>query len=247
MKLATTLILATATILHAAVTVTVGEISDRRTTGEHFNGMEVKFKIAGPELAGCKGARVTIKESADDAGKPVKMQKRFGKEGGFEKLEKPFGGFDKPKDNEFEIKLELENPARAAKTLKLAGSLDLLVPANDPASIITASPAKEAGTPLANAAIKEAGAEITLEAPSADGLGYKIKDPGNKIAAVEFCSVDGKPLATNGTSRSSFGGSSSVSISFRDKPPADAVAKIYLLTEKSVLSVPLKLDAVTLP
>ncbi len=247
MKLATTFLLATATILHAAVTVTVGEISDRRTTGEHFNGMEVKFKIAGPELAGCKGVRVTIKESADDTGKPVKMQKRFGNEGAFEKLEKPFGGFDKPKENEYEIKLELENPARAAKTVKIAGSLDLLVPANDPASIITASPAKDAGAPLANPAIKASGAKITLEAPSADGLGYKIKDPGNKVAAVEFCSADGKPLATSGTSRSNFGGSSSVSISFQDRPPAGAVVKIYLLTEKSVISIPLKLDAVTLP
>jgi hypothetical protein len=249
MKLTTALILAATAIIHAEVTVTVGDIEDKRTNSKSFGGgaAEVKLKVAGPELAECKGLRVSVKDVADDTGKAIKQQKRFGNDGGFEKPEKPFGGFGEKKENEFEVKLELENPARAAKTLKITGSVDVLMPSKDPASVITASPAKDHSKPLASPALKAAGAEITLDEPKGEDLGYKIKDPNNKVASVEFCSADGKALETQGWSRSGFGGAKNVSISFKDKPPKDAIAKVYLVTDKSVMVVPLKLDAVPLP
>lgn len=36
-------------------------------------------------------------------------------------------------------------------------------------------------------------------------------------------------------------------ISLRKKPPADAVAKIYVMTEKSVVTVPIALKDIVLP
>jgi hypothetical protein len=43
------------------------------------------------------------------------------------------------------------------------------------------------------------------------------------------------------------GGTKSVSVSFDAKPPADAVAKIYVVTDKSVVTVPVELKDVPLP
>ena len=43
------------------------------------------------------------------------------------------------------------------------------------------------------------------------------------------------------------GGSKNVSVSFNSKPPADAVAKIYVVTDKSVVTVPLDLKDIALP
>ena len=80
-----------------------------------------------------------------------------------------------------------------------------------------------------------------------DELGYKLNDPKGVVAAVEFCSADGKVLETGGRMSSGGVGNKSYTISFRDKPPADAVAKIYLLTEKSLVKIPLNLSAVPLP
>jgi hypothetical protein len=247
MKTLTAFILSTVLVAHAEVKVTVGDITDNRTTGQFFAGLTLELKATGPELGECKGLRVVVKEAKDDAGKVIKQREDKFNEGGFAPPKKAFGGFDEKKANEYELKLELENPARSAKTLDLDAVVELLMPAKDPAAIITAEVAKEAGKPLANEALKTAGAVITLQPAKGDDLGYSISDPNKKIASVEFCAADGKPLETNGRMSSGFGGRKEITISLRDKPPANVVAKIYLLTDKSVVSVPVKLPGVTLP
>ena len=189
---------------------------------------------------------LAVTVAKDDLGTDISKIEHFGFDaGGFDKLEKSFGR--DAKDGEFEHKLKLPNPARAAKTMKLAGTLKLLVPGKDPESVITASPAKEAGKSLDNPLLKAGGVEFTFTAPKGEDAGYKIQDSKGIVASVEFCSADGKALETSGMSSSSFGGPKSISISFRDKAPADMVAKIYLVTPKSVVTVPIQLDAVTLP
>jgi hypothetical protein len=249
MKLIASLFLATTILAHAEVKVAVGDISDRRTSGRSgFNGLEVELKVSGPELTDCKGMRVVVKEAKDDAGKAIKVQESGFNDGGFEPLQKAFGGgFGDQKQNEFGAKVQLENPARSAKTLTLDAAVELLVPSKDPASIVSANVAKEAGKPLAGEALKAAGATITLNAAKGDEIGYTISDPNKKVASVEFCSADGKPLESNGRFSSGFGGKKDVTINLSNKAPADAMVKIYLLTAKSVVSVPVKLSAVALP
>ena len=73
-----------------------------------------------------------------------------------------------------------------------------------------------------------------------------IKDPKNKVALVEFRSADGKPVETHGGGSMGFGGSKDVSVDVT-KVPDGVVAKIYLLTAKSLVVVPFKLDAIKLP
>ena len=268
-----------ATFAHAAfaeVKVTVGDISDMRRTDKFFGGLEIELNLSGPELAEAKGIRTTLKSATDDTGKALvkseqhfdindglrELQKAFG--GRFEELPKAFGGGfggDKKAD-EFQVKLEFANPPRSAKAIKaLEGTIELLIPSKDPASIITASVAKDAGKPLENAALKAAGVQISLLKPggtddkkvgSEDGfdendLGYKITDPNKKVGSVEFFDAAGKKLESNGHGMGGFNGYNIVRISFNAKPPADAVAKIYLVTDKSVFTVPLALKDIALP
>jgi hypothetical protein len=242
-------ILALGITASAEVQVAVDQITDNRTTGDFFKGLELTLKLSGPELAEAKRMKIAITEAKDDLGTDISKVQKFGFDsGGFDPLEKGFGfGGDKKKD-EFEHKLKLPNPARAAKTAKVNGALQLLIPSKDPASVVTVDVAKEAGKPLENAILKTAGATITFDAPKGDDAGYKIQDPKGVVASVEFCSPDGKALETGGRSSSSFGGGpKNVSISLRQNAPAGMVAKVYLVTAKSVVSVPIKLDAIALP
>lgn len=250
MKLPTIAALALVAFVSAAqseVTVSVDQISDNRTTGGFFKGLELVLKLKGPELLEAKGMSLALDMAKDDLGTDIsKIEHSFGSDaGGFEPLEKKFGRDDK--DNEYEHKLKLPNPARAAKKIMLSGAMKLMIPGKDPASIITLSPGKEAGKAIDNALLKAGGAEITFSTPKGDEAGYKISDPKGIVASVEFCTAAGKPLETSGRMSSSFGGPKTVTISFSDKPPADMVAKIYLITAKSVVTVPLKFDSIMLP
>lgn len=248
MKLIASLVLATAILAQAEVKVTVGDISDKRTTGKFFKGLDLDLKLAGPELAECKGIRVVIKEAKDDGGNGVKVQENRFNADGFNRLQKAFGGgFGEQKKEEYSIKVELENPARSAKTLNLDGVIELLNPAKDPAAVITVDLSKEKGEALTNDALKAAGVILSFKAAKPTEFGYVITDPNKKVASVEFCSADGKPLEVSSTSWSGFGGKKDVTISVKNAANGGAAAKVYLLTEKSVLSVPLKLNGVTLP
>lgn len=246
MKRILLLVIGTACLAKAEVAVTVGEVNDKRTTGEFFSGLELKLLLAGPELADVKGVRVKVDSATDDTGKNVVDSKSSAFANDFKPLEEPFGFGSNKKKGVFEIELKLLNPVRAAKSVKIAGKVELMSPKADPASIVTASLAKTAGKPLDNAALKAAGVTLTLKAPKGDDLAYELKDPKKKVASVEFCGADGKALKVNGTSSWGGMGSSSVTVTIPNRP-AEVVAKIYLITEKSLITVPLKLDAVELP
>lgn len=250
----------------AEVKVTLGDINDKRTTGKFFAGLEIELKLSGPELAEAKGIRMKVKSATDDTGKALpEPENDFGSKGGFEELQKGFGGgLGEDKADEFQLKLEFGNPPRSAKALKeLTGTIDLLIPSKDPAAVISASMANDAGKLLDNAALKAAGVEFTLKKPGTaenkdsvfglggsggeNDIGYEIKDPQGKVASVEFCNAIGKKLEVNGRMSSGFGDSKAVTISFNAKPPADAVVKIYVVTEKSVVTVPIALQDIALP
>jgi hypothetical protein len=246
MKYLLLMIVGAACVAKAEVAVTVGEVNDKRTTGEFFSGLELKLLLAGPELADAKGVRVTVESATDDTGKNLVDPKRGAFADNFKPLEEPFGFGSNKKKGVYEIALALVNPLRAAKTVKLAGKVELMSPKADPASIVTASVAKSAGKPLADASLKAAGVAITLKAPKGDDLAYDLKDPKKRVASVEFCAADGKALKVNGTSSWGGMGSSSVTVTIPNRPD-EVMAKIYLITEKSVITVPLKMDAVELP
>jgi len=242
------LALATAATAFAEVKVTPGDIADNRGKGKFSKpGLSIELKIAGPELADCKGLRVVLKEAKDDTGKAIPEQESFMHDGDFQSPQSPFGGFDDAKKNEAQSQIDLENPARSAKSLTLNASVELLIPSKDPAAVITVDLAKEAGKALSAKSLAAAGASLTFKAPSGSDVTYTISDPNKKVASVEICSADGKPLETSGRMTSGFSGKKEVSISLRGSAPAGAIAKVYLLTDKSVVTVPVKLSSVPLP
>lgn len=240
------LLLTSANPLLAEVTVTVGEISDKRTTGQIFSGLEIKLLVAGAEMAKVKAMRFTIDKATDDTGKNLLDGKKSGfREDGFAPLEKPFG--PKPKiADAFETDVNLANPPRTAKTVSLSGKIELLSPDADPASVITADLSKTAGKALDNATLKTAGVEITFEKPKDDSISYKIQDSNKKVAAIEFCGADGKPLKSNGSSSFGFDTTKNHSVSIQNLPD-QVSAKIQLLTDKAMITVPVKLDGIKLP
>lgn len=251
-----------APLVRAEVTISVGDVEDKRTTGKFFSGLEIALKLSGAELADAKGIRTTVKSASDDSGKPIPEPKnRFGDKDRFEEVRKGFGD---SKADEVEVKLEFGNPTRAAKAVKeIIGSIELLIPSKDPAAVVSVSLAKDAGKPLENAALTAAGVEFTLKAPGKpekkesdsgfgggldeNGVSYEIKDPRGKVANVEVFDASGKKLESNGRMTGGFGNSKSVTISLSAKPPADAVVRLYLVTEKSVVTVPLALKNIALP
>jgi hypothetical protein len=246
MKHIVPLLIAFSSLAHAEAAVKVGEVSDKRTTGKFFSGLEIKLLVSGPELAEAKGLRVKIDSATDDSGKSlIKTDNRSMFADKFEPPRESFG-MGKKQPGEFEVSVDLANPPRTAKTFALVGKLEVMSPKSDPASIVTAEVAKVAGKPLDNPALKAAGVEITFKAPKDDEVSYDIKDPGSKVATIDFCTADGKPLKSNGSSSMGFGKSKSVSVTLTN-PPADVTAKIYLITPKSVILLPIKLDAVPLP
>lgn len=246
MKAFPLLILLAITPAGAEITVTPGTITDTRTTGKFFASLEVKLILSGPELASAKGMRVRLASATDDTGKNLIDKEKLGFFGNdFRPLEEPFGP-EPAKKGDFEAEVKLANPPRAAKSLDLTGTIELLSPDADPASVISADVTATAGKPIDNPALKAAGAEITLEKPKGDDFSYKLKDPGNKVAVIEFCTADGKPLKTNGTSSMGFGSTKSCSVTIPNAPDK-ATVKIHLLTDKSVIKVPLKLTGVKLP
>src|SRR4030095_9462738 len=196
----------------------------------------------------CKAMRVVLKEAKDDAGNVLKEQKnRFG-EGEFENPRQKFGaGFDQDAKDVWGARLQLENPARSAKSLALDAVVEFHVPSKDPAAVISVEVAKAAGKPVENAALKAAGVTLNFKAPKSSEGSYTITDPQKKVAAVEFCSADGKPLETTARMSSGFGSENNVTINLENASAAAMIAKVYLLTDKSVIRVPVKLPAVPLP
>jgi hypothetical protein len=231
-----------------AVEIKVGDINDRRTTGQFFAGLELELILSGPELLEAKAIRSKIDSATDNLGKPIPKTENAFHAGEFEELQLDRDDSDKPKDST-KIKVELANPARSATAIKaLSGSVELLIPKKDPASVVSASFAKDAGKPLVHPALKAAGVEITLKASDSENdLSYTLKDPGNKVATVEFTGADGAELRISSLMSSGVASQKTVSASFDQKPPADTVIKIFLLSEKSLVTVPVTLSNIALP
>jgi len=271
MKRTLTILLACASLLHAEVKVSVAGVNDQRSDGSFSGSLDIALILSGPELKNARRIRVKLESATDETGRNLLKDSDEIFDEGFMTFKRPTSDRSKGGNDAFEIEIGLKNPAREAKTVKnITGVIELLVPSNDPESIITASPTKDAGKPLDNPALKAISTKITLltkatgvlatkkrngrnqtDDDSSIGdaqLGYKLSGSKGAVADVEFCSASGQALKTvKGVY--SFGDEKSDTFiaSFRDKPPADAVAKIYLLTEKSLVKIPLNLTAVPLP
>ena len=260
----------------AGVTVTAGDITDRRRNDNTFAGLEVELKLAGEAGGGVRGARAVLQKAVDDTGRSLLKEKE--KTPDFEKS----SGDDSPI-----LKLDLRNPARrAAKIREISGQVDLFLPGRDTASVARVD-RFQAGMDrrISAAPLKAAGAEVTVvsrktydaekkkdderkkkEAESAGIAGAMASafsglfeglwgDIGDNDVLIK---VDDKAKKVFGVDVYDAAGkkideNSSMTIGsfrilkFTEKLPADASLRIYLMTPKSMVTAPFSLKDVALP
>jgi hypothetical protein len=103
------------------VRVLVGDITDKRTTGQFFAECEVELKIIGDTVADSLGLRaVRIRSAVDDTGRDLKKEEEESSSSGDISTE--------PKLS-FQTTVKLKNPARSAKFIKsLEGDVELFQP-----------------------------------------------------------------------------------------------------------------------
>jgi hypothetical protein len=75
----------------------------------------------------------------------------------------------------------------------------------------------------------------------------RIKDPNRKIVDIEFQNASGKKVKDDGTSSNGENEETTRTFNFESKLPENTRLIIYLLTEKSLVSVPFSLKDTFLP
>ncbi len=258
------------------VSVSAGDITDRRRNDNFFGGLEIELKIGGDGAADVRGARALVKKAEDETGR--NLLKEGKKTPDFE---------TSMSDSAPSLKLELRNPARKAKKVReVSGQVELFLPARDPAAVARLDGfLSRMDRPAAVPALKAAKAEVTVvsrktyeaekkkdaerrkkESESA-GIGgamveafsglfeglmgdieendvlLKVNDPGKKVFNVEV--FDSKGTKIDGGGSMTVGGFRI--LKFPEKLPADASLRVYLLTPKSVVTMPFNLKDVALP
>jgi len=258
------------------VRVTVTEVSDRRSTGQFFNNLEVKLKLTGDEAAEIRGIKTSITTAIDDTRRNLLPSEKSSF--GFETMGESGAG---PA-----VMLTLKNPARKATVIKeLSGELQLFIPGRDPAATVLVKDVKRSvGKPIANPALEKAGISVIVltkkeydqirkeeEQKAKDTAGkqgldqallkafegllgsffdvgehdliLKISDPTAKLIELEV--LDGKGVRISGQGSMKTGDLRI--LNYAEALPADAQLRLFLNTQKSVLSLPLKLVDIALP
>lgn len=250
--------------------VSVSEISDKRTTGKFFAGLDIKLSVVGAGVADSKGLRrIKLDKAIDDTGRNLLREEKFPKT--------PFDAeVSSPKGDALNLELSLANPSRQAKTLQeVSGFFELHTPQKDPKSVLSFGPlsslyGKKLALPAAlagkvgiipvnktlyedmrkaNASANDGGdlgkalRQIFSSSMDAEALGFVVNGDMNDIVAIEVTDAQGKPLQSQG--RFSSGGFTA--ITFPGGPAPGALIKIYLATPQSLVRVPFQLKAISLP
>jgi hypothetical protein len=250
--------------------VSVSEISDKRTSGKFFAGLELKLSVVGAGIADSKGLRrVKIDKAIDDTGRSLLREEKFSKT--------PFDGeVVSPRGDAVDFELSLANPSRQAKNLQeVTGYVELHTPQKDAKSVLSFGPlsglygkklplpaslsSKLGIIPLnkvlyedmrkANASSNDGGdlvkalKQMFSGSMDAEALGFIVQGDMSDIVAIEVTDALGKPLQRQGR----FSTGSFTAINFPGGPPPSALIKVYLATPQSILRIPLQLKTVALP
>ena len=281
MKLATRLVaiplmaVSFAALAAPPLTVSAGDITDRRRNDNFFGGLEIELKIDGDGAADVRGARALVKKAEDETGR--NLLKEGAKTPDFE---------TSMSNTSPSLKLELRNPARKAKTVReVSGQGELFLPGRDPASGARVDGvASKTDKPAASPALKAAKAEVTVvsrktyEAEKKKDADRRKKDAegagigGAMVDAFAglfegFLTVEENDVLVKVTDPgkkvfdvdvvdskgTKIDGAGSMTVGtfrilkFPEKLPADASLRVYLLTSKSVVTTPFQLKNVALP
>jgi len=269
------LLTATATAQAADVRLSVTEVTDARSTGQFHNGLEIRLKLTGDDVASVKGIRTAIAKAVDESGRNLLKDEKQDKE------------FSPVRDNGSgpQTTLRLKNPARRAATVKeITGEVHLFMPDQDPAAMVMIKNFRAAtGKPLGNSQLAKAGLQATvLSKTDYEALSKKKeqeaqekveKDLGQAmVQALEgmfsgFFRVGDNDLilkladpgevfinaeVIDGTGNvvptmSTTYADDMRMLGFEQPLPMDAQLRIFLKTPKSVVMIPVKLVEIALP
>ena len=258
------------------LTVSAGDITDRRRNDNFFGGLEIELKIGGDGAADVRGARAVVKKAEDETGR--NLLKEGAKAPEFESSM----GAGTPS-----LKLELRNPARKAKTVReVSGQVELFLPGRDPASVAKLDGFQsKMDRPAASPALKAAKAEVTVvsrktyeaekkkdaerrkKEAEGSGIGGAMVEAFSALFEGFMGSVEendvlvkvddpGKKVfdvevVDSKGAKLDGGGSMTIGsfriLKFSEKVPADAGLKVYVLTPKSLVTTPFQLKNVALP
>jgi len=142
-----------------AINVQVGDLTDNRTTGQFFGGLEFELKIIGDISDPSAQVKVNIASAVDGTGKNLLGEKA--EEAEFSKL-RSFG------DSITNPKIKLLNPARSAEMIKeIKGELLVYSPSKDPAALVKiAKVLSLGGKALENPTLKANKIEMTVSTPA---------------------------------------------------------------------------------
>jgi hypothetical protein len=152
------LVLVLAGVAHGQTNVAVelDDVVDNRMSTNDAPGLamrgalELRVKLTGNNLDKAAAARVIVKEAKDDKGNSLVG----------EKAEVP--DFMSRDYNSGTLQLRVNQPARAARTVRLKGTVELYVPTRDPAANVKIEKALvKLDTPLSHKTLKTAKLEIT--------------------------------------------------------------------------------------
>jgi hypothetical protein len=138
----------------SGVGVKVENVTDNRVqVGEFQGNLEIKANLTGNGLDKINAARILVKEARDDKGTDLAS-----------KGDPP--SFTARDMNGGTLSISLKMPPRAAKTVRVAGTLEMFVPSRDPNSLVKVDRAlSKLDTPLSSKALKASKIEITPLSP----------------------------------------------------------------------------------
>ncbi len=259
----------------ADIKTTVTEVNDQRSTGSFFNNLEIKLKLVGDDAPSVRGIRTTISKAVDDTGRNLLPDED--KDARFEtvgersqpevklKLKNPARRATVVKEIAGELQLFMPDQDPAATVLikgfmKSAGkpiSEPSLAKAGVAVTVLTKkeyeSLKKEEEQKAKDAAQKKGLSGAMMQAfeglfsaffqVGENDLIFKVGDPSGNMIDLDVVDAKGAKIKTYSSMRSS----DVRVLNYQEPVPPDAQLKVSLKTQRSVVSVPLRLVDVALP
>lgn len=201
----------------AQISVKPGDMKDSRTTGSFFAGFEIELSVTGASLTGAKAMRVLLTAAADETGRNIIKESQTD----FEEINED--------ETEASVTIKMKNPSRSAMTIKeITGSVEIFVPAKDPASIVTVTNiSKSIGVPVSAPALKAAGIEVTIWNKEQYEARKKAAEEEKKKSKGESGIGEGL-MGMFSSLMDSFGNMDENSIAFQIKDPQLKIVRIEL-------------------
>jgi hypothetical protein len=259
------------------VRVAVSEVNDQRSTGEFFNNLEIKLKLLGDDASSIRGIKTTISRAVDDTGRNLRLDDKrkdhfdtlWNSVGG--KIEITLklknaarrAAVVKEITGELQLFVPDRDPAATVliKDFMKTGGRPISNPSLAKAGVTVAILTKKEYDSLkkdeekkAKEAARMQGLTQTMMSAFESLLGgffavgendllFKVDDPSGNLIDMDVVDHAGTKIENNGRMASQ----DLIVLNYNQAVPSDARLRLFLKTEKSVISVPLRLVDVALP